>query len=51
MNNKSYGLYEISDLYKKKFLRRFFNIQKQGEDYVYGALYKVYIFLLNKIYL
>jgi hypothetical protein len=40
MNNKSYGLYEISDLYKKKFLRRFFNIQKQGEDYVYGALYK-----------
>jgi len=40
MNNKSYGLYEISDLYKKRFLRRFFNIEKKNNEYVYGAMYK-----------
>jgi len=40
INNKSYGLYEISDMYKKKFLRRFFNPPKNGDDYIYGSLYK-----------
>ena len=26
INNKSYGLYELTDMYKKKFVRRFFNV-------------------------
>ncbi|KAL6621415.1 coth-domain-containing protein [Neocallimastix sp. 'constans'] len=40
INNKSYGLYEISDMYKKKFIRRFFNPEKNSDDYIYGAFYK-----------
>jgi len=40
INNKSYGLYELSDMYKKKFVRRFFNVEKNGDGYVYGSLYK-----------
>ncbi|ORX43372.1 hypothetical protein BCR36DRAFT_335971 [Piromyces finnis] len=40
INNKSYGLYEIADMYKKSFLKRFFNIQKNTDGYVYGSLYK-----------
>ena len=41
VNNKSFGLYELSDMYKKKFVRRFFNPPKISEEYVYGSLYKV----------
>jgi len=40
INNKSYGLYELSDLYKKKFVRNFFNPQKNSDGYIYGSLYK-----------
>jgi len=41
INNKSYGLYEIADLYKKKFVKRFFNPEKLANgDYNYGSLYK-----------
>jgi len=40
INNRSYGLYELSDLYKKKFIRNFFNPQKNSDGYVYGSLYK-----------
>jgi len=40
MNNVSYGLYEIADMYKKKFVRRFFNVDKNTDGYVYGSLYK-----------
>jgi len=40
INNKSYGLYELSDFYKKKFIERFFNPETNGEEYVYGSLYK-----------
>jgi hypothetical protein len=40
VNNKSFGLYELSDMYKKKFVRRFFNPPKISEEYVYGSLYK-----------
>jgi spore coat protein CotH len=40
INNNSYGLYELSDMYKKKFIRRFFNVQKNGDGYVYGSFYK-----------
>ncbi|ORX85510.1 coth-domain-containing protein [Anaeromyces robustus] len=40
INGKSYGLYEISDMYKKKFVRRFFNVEKKGDQYVYGSFYK-----------
>jgi len=40
MNNVSYGLYEIADMYKKKFVRRFFNVEKNSDGYVYGSLYK-----------
>ena len=42
INNKSYGLYEISDLYKKKFVKRFFNPTTNTDGVVYGSLYKVY---------
>lgn len=40
INGKSYGLYELSDLYKKKFVRRFFNVEKKGGQYYYGSFYK-----------
>jgi len=40
INNRPYGFYELSDMYKKKFLRRFFNVQKINNENVYGALYK-----------
>jgi len=40
VNNKSFGLYELSDMYKKKFVRRFFNPPKNSDDYIYGSLYK-----------
>jgi len=40
INNKSFGLYELSDMYKKKFVRRFFNPSKNSDDYIYGSLYK-----------
>jgi len=41
INNVSYGLYEIADMYKKKFVRRFFNTEQDADGYVYGSLYKV----------
>jgi spore coat protein CotH len=40
INNSPYGLYEITDMYKKKFVRRFFKVEKTGETYNYGSLYK-----------
>jgi len=40
INNKSYGLYELTDMYKKKFVRRFFNVDKNTDGYVYGSFYK-----------
>jgi len=40
LNNKSYGLYELSDMYKKKFIKRFFNPPKNNNDVIYGSLYK-----------
>ncbi|ORY24931.1 hypothetical protein LY90DRAFT_675039 [Neocallimastix californiae] len=40
INNVSYGLYEIADMYKKKFVRRFFNTEQDADGYVYGSLYK-----------
>jgi len=41
INNKSYGLYEIADMYKKKFVRRYFNPEKDSDNvYHYGSLYK-----------
>jgi len=40
INGKSYGLYELADMYKKKFVRRFFNVEKKGGQYYYGSFYK-----------
>jgi len=41
INNKSYGLYELSDMYKKKFVKRFFNPPVDSEQKsVFGTLYK-----------
>jgi len=40
INNKSYGLYEIADMYKKKFIRRFFDPEKNSDETIYGSLYK-----------
>jgi len=41
INNKSYGLYEISDLYKKKFVKHFFDPPLDTEQKpIYGTLYK-----------
>jgi len=41
INNKSYGLYELSDLYKKKFIKNFFNPPLDTEQKaVLGTLYK-----------
>ncbi|ORX70411.1 coth-domain-containing protein [Anaeromyces robustus] len=36
INNKSFGFYEVADLYKKKFVKRFFNVEKPD----LGNLYK-----------
>ena len=45
INNKSYGLYELSDMYKKKFVKRFFNPPVDSEQKsVFGTLYKVFFF-------
>jgi len=38
INNKSFGLYELSDLYKKKFIKRFFDVKKGDSDI--GTLFK-----------
>ncbi|ORX85515.1 coth-domain-containing protein [Anaeromyces robustus] len=38
INNKSYGLYELTDMYKKKFVKRFFGAN--AEDVANGSLYK-----------
>jgi len=41
INNKSYGLYELSDMYKKKFVKRFFNPPVDSEQKtIFGTLYK-----------
>ncbi|ORX83702.1 coth-domain-containing protein [Anaeromyces robustus] len=40
INNKSYGLYELADMYKKKFIKRFFNPQKNEDEVIYGSFYK-----------
>ncbi|ORX85512.1 hypothetical protein BCR32DRAFT_241690 [Anaeromyces robustus] len=40
INGKSYGLYELTDMYKKKFIRRFFNPDHNGDETIYGSLYK-----------
>jgi len=40
INNKSYGLYDFTDMYKKKFVRNFFNPEKNTDGYIYGSLYK-----------
>jgi len=57
INNKSYGLYELSDMYKKKFVKRFFNPPVNSDNKsVFGTLYKVFIisslffFLFIKIF-
>jgi len=30
INNRSFGFYELADLYKKKFAKRFFNVEKKA---------------------
>ncbi|ORX63768.1 hypothetical protein BCR32DRAFT_273338 [Anaeromyces robustus] len=40
INNKAHGLYELADMYKKKFVRNFFNPEKNTDGYIYGSLYK-----------
>jgi len=41
LNNKSYGFYELTDMYKKKFVKRFFNPPENAEKKpIYGTLYK-----------
>jgi len=41
INNKSYGLYELSDMYKKKFIKRFFNPPVDSDNKaIFGTLYK-----------
>jgi len=43
INNKSYGLYELADMYKKKFLKRYFNPPVDSDNKsVFGTLYKVF---------
>ncbi len=43
LNNKSYGLYELSDMYKKKFVKRFFDPEIDSDQKaVIGTLYKVF---------
>jgi len=45
LNNKSYGFYELTDMYKKKFVKRFFNPPENAEKKpIYGTLYKVVFF-------
>jgi len=40
INNHPYGLYELADMYKKKFVRTFFNVEENTDGKVYGSLYK-----------
>ncbi|ORX63767.1 coth-domain-containing protein [Anaeromyces robustus] len=40
INNHPYGLYELADMYKKKFVRTFFNVESNTDGKVYGSLYK-----------
>jgi spore coat protein CotH len=44
INNKSFGFYELADLYKKKFVKRFFNVEKKsnstGAEPDLGSFYK-----------